>query len=279
VAVVGAEWLDALDSGRWYSLLGPLLGRDLSVEGILIGPRLEDGSAGTVKSLVADATAFERATDTLQHFLQGDGEAVDVAVLFQPGLDDDTSLLEPPGLAPLLEAGIPVLGSSYSGDEFRMEREILRAFGYASRPPVDNPLALDPGREEARWGSVLWALERAGTENCEPDREKISDVRRLSRMLAHSKLEGMLIPLERLGESFGIPRREGGEREVIYLFDVFYAARDTGEVFQVDGNALRPTDVRIKSEDMHAYPAAAEGLGRALWAARMKEEYLLRTGT
>lgn len=277
IAVLGAEWLDALDSGRWYSLLGPLLGRALSVEGYLVGPQLESGSLGAVHALVAEAPAFEGVRGTLQQFLEGKSRPIDLAVIYQPGLDSDTALLVPPGPAPLLEAGIPVLGSSYSKDEFLMEREILHAFGYECDEPVDNPLALDLGREEARWGAVLWALKAARPPRSEPDREAVAAVQRLSRMLAHSKLQGMLIPLERLGDSFGIPRREGGERQMIYLFDAFYVARDSGDVFMVEGNALRPTEVHIPAVDMQAYPEAVDtGLDRALWAARLKEKYLIR---
>jgi hypothetical protein len=274
ILVIGAEWLDALDSGRWYSLLGPLLGRPLSVEGYLVGPQLESGSLDSVNSLVAQAPAFERIQETLQQFLEGKGRPVDVAVVYQPGLDSDTALLEPPGPGPLLEAGIPVLGSSYSRDEFLMEREILRAFGYECAEPVSNPMALDLGREEARWGALLWALSPQRPGRGEPDREAVAEVQRLSRMLAHSKLQGMLVPVESLGESFGIARREGGQREMIYLFDSFYVARDSGEVFAVEGNALRPTEVRVGTADLSAYPDGA-GLARALWAARLKEKYLI----
>lgn len=277
VAVVGAEWLDGLDGGRWYSLLGPLLERPLAVEGVLIGPQLESGSEGSVNALVSDAPAFTRVRDTLQHFIEKDGRDIDLAVIFQPGLDSETALLDPPGPAPLLSAGVPVLGSSYSRDEFLMEREILQAFGYGCRGPADNPLALDVGREEAHWGAILWALDPARIPTGAPDLGAVAAVQRLSRMLAHSKLQGMLVPLERLGESVALPRREGGERTMIYLFDAFYVASDTGEVYMVDGSALRPTEVRIEAGDLRDYPGStAEGLDRALWAARIKEDYLLR---
>lgn len=276
LAVVGAEWLDALDDGRWYALLGVLLGRDVAVEGLLVGPQLESGAVASVNALVAGAPPFGRVPESLQAFVAGDHDAPDLAVLFQPGLDSDAGLLEAPGPGPLLEAGVPVLGSSYSRDEFLMEREVLRAFGYGCRGPVDNPLALDLGHAEARWGAVLWALEPSAAQGKEPDRAAVAQVQRLSRMLAHSKLQGMLIPLERLGESAGIPGRDGGEREMIWLFDAFYVERDSGVVFGVEGNALRPTDVKIGAEDMAAYPReAGAGLDRALWAARLKEHYLL----
>jgi hypothetical protein len=262
VWIIGAELIDGKDEGAWYGCLKALLGIDL-VSYRLIGPALTSSTNDRVLS------------GTLDEAL-GQGLAPpDLAVIFQPGLEENTSMLEA-GLSDLLRSNTRVIASSYNEEEFERDRLMTQAYGFQAGEPVDNPFALDPAETGLKWASTLWQFKPVvPSAGHRPDESLIDAVKCLSHMVAHSRIKGFWNQPAAPGSLFLIPGTGGGQRQMIHIFDNFYLDRAAHTLYGLDGGRLRPTAIQVSNEDILAYPEHAAPIDLALWAAGIKKLYLL----
>jgi hypothetical protein len=260
--VIGAELIDGRDDGAWYNCLGALL--DIpEIHYHLISPTLTSTRNNSVFG------------GTLETFLEQGNSVPDIAVIFQPGFEENASLLEA-GLGVLLKAGTRVIASSYSEEEFERDRLMAQAFGFQVSESLDNPFSLDPSDTGLHWADRLWHfMPEVPDDQHAPDQALIDAVRCLSRMVAHSRLQGIWVQPAPPGSLFEIPDTEGGRREMIHIFDNYYLDRAARTLYGLDGGRLRSTEIRVSSEEVGAYPKNGIPVERALWAAGIKNRYLL----
>lgn len=262
VWVLGAELIDGRDDGVWYRYLAPLLGIP-DIHYRLIGPGLEvtEGS-GVFRGSLAD-------------FLKRKEPAPDVAVTYQPGFEENASMLEE-GLDVLLRSGTTIIGSSYSEEEFERDRLMAQAYGYRLSHSRDNPYALDPADTGLHWADRMWHFEpQIPAEGHRPDRALIEAVQCLSHMVAHSRMQGIWAQPAPPGSLFTIPDTRGGQREMIHILDNYYLDRTSGTLYGLDEGRLRPTELEVSADDIDRYPGQAAPIDLALWAAGIKKRYLL----
>ncbi len=263
--VIGAELIDGKDAGGWFACLEALLGIE-AVHYRLIGPDV-------------NAPDNERILKgTLNEVLAQGMAPPDLAVIFQPGFEENTSLLEG-GLSELLSASTHVIASSYSEEEYERDRLMAQAYGFQLAKAENNPFSLDPAETGLKWAGCLWHFEQALPDaGFKPDQVMINAVQCLSHMVAHSRIKGFWNQPAAPGSSFLIPDTGGGQREMIHVFDNYYLDRRAGVIYGLDEGRLRPTEIEVSHEDLQAYPEYTTPIYLALWAAAIKQQYLLGGG-
>ena len=263
--IIGAELIDGRDEGQWYNCLASLLGVG-EIHYQLVSPSLPEAHNPNI---------FH---GTLDAFLEQTDSVPDLAVIFQPGFEENTSLLEG-GLGPVLRSGTKVIGSSYTEEEFERDRLMAQAFGFEVSESQDNPFSLDPSDTGLHWADRLWHFKQVlPPTGHKPDQGLIEAVRCLSRMVAHSRLQGLWVQPAPPGSLFEIPDTQGGRREMIHIFDNYYLDRAAGVIYGLDAGRLRPTETQVSGEDVSSYPGNVLPIDLALWAAGIKSRYLLGRG-
>ena len=144
--IIGAELIDGRDEGQWYNCLASLLGVG-EIHYQLLSPSLPEAHNPNI---------FH---GTLDAFLEQTDSVPDLAVIFQPGFEENTSLLEG-GLGPVLRSGTKVIGSSYTEEEFERDRLMAQAFGFEVSESQDNPFSLDPSDTGLHWADRLWHFKQ-----------------------------------------------------------------------------------------------------------------------
>jgi hypothetical protein len=172
-----------------------------------------------------------------------------------------------------------VIGSPYSEEEYQRDRLMADAYGYALTMDQDNPFALDPGSTGLRWADRMWDFSQEQIPSQEalkaPDKALIDSVQCLSRMVAHSRLNGIWAQPAAPGSGFLIPDTRGGGRTMIHVMDSYYLDPASGRIYGVEEGRLRQTEVQVKLEDIDALPVSGDPMEAALWAARIKSKYLV----
>ncbi len=264
VWIIGAELVDTGNGGRLYRCLEPLLGLD-EAEVYLIGPELQFEGDQCFKGRLEEYPAFR------------EGRYPDVAVIFQPGFEEHTQLLESGDIRTLLRNGCRVIGSSYSEEEYLRDRLMARAYGYELSPASDNPYALDPADTGLHWGDRMWHFQgKTPTDEFTPDLQLAEDVRRLSRMVAHSRLHGSGHQPANPGYRFEAPDGKGGHRLMMHIMDGYYLDPSQGLIYGVQDGRLLRTNVSLSKPELQRIPRDEDPMTLALWAARIKDEYLMK---
>jgi hypothetical protein len=260
--VIGAELIDGKDEGAWFHCLEALMGID-GVNYRLIGPALKSPDNDRIHS------------GTLDEAINLGLPAPDLAVIFQPGFEEHASMLES-GIADLLRSNTLVIASSYSEEEFERDRLMAQAYGFQVSEPEHNPFSFDLAETGLKWANTLWRFEPAvPAVDYKVDQALIDAVQCLSHMVAHSRVKGFWNQPAAPGSLFLIPDTSGGQREMIHVFDNYYLDRAARTLYGLDGGRLRPTEIQVSNEDMQAYPEHRAPINLALWAAGIKQRYLL----
>ncbi|WP_186214534.1 ankyrin repeat domain-containing protein [Burkholderia gladioli] len=216
IAIVGAEQEDTVDEGRWYGLLGYLLGNDeLHTSVTFVGPSLYRFSGaqpvptptGIWRTSAARALAelgFQKANvrevDAGTFARTNEAHAVDLIVLFNPGFEDEQThtWFEAGQLSGLCSLGKPVALTAYAEEEQVQDAYLARAWGFTpGDETAANPFV---GMETpvGAWGQVLWMLQSGPADaNFQPDKKMLERNRRYM-VVAQDFLEetGMPFPAE-----------------------------------------------------------------------------------
>jgi hypothetical protein len=266
--IIGAELIDGRDAGYWYHVLSKLTGID-HIKVRLIGPNIPKGAD--------DDSIFRGSLEDL--LAQSDSQLPDVAVVFQPGFEEEDGLLSSGAIAQLLSSNCKVLGSSYSEEEFQRDRLICEAYDYRLPEDTENPYALDPATTGLRWAERMWHFDNAFAPSLEtlknPDLQLIEMVKCLSRMTAHSRLHGNWVQPAPPGSAFQIPDTRGGVRVMVHIMDSYYLDPAAGALYGVEEGKLRPCDIAVSYEDIQSMPANGTPMDLALWASQIKSKYLV----
>lgn len=276
--IVGAETTDVPDEARWYQLLALLLDRDFPVQVTLVGLELDSAFASSAAAHAPSLPASAHRK-SLAGFLADHGNApIDLAFVFHPGLQKHRGWLERSGFPMLLSRAIPLVCAAYEMDEYEMERWVVEAYGYgASVAPLLNPFFLDLSDEKTttRWGRVLWQIETAPHASATPDPRRLASLDTLNRMVLHSMTLNISSP------GCGIPvdlcASTGAAIKLVHVFDNRYLDARTREIVLLDKGKLTSLK-RLPAEENASYPGDdAREIERAMWAASIKERYLLDT--
>ncbi len=278
VLVIGAESVDAVDGGRWYQAIAPMLDAACSVRVVLLGASLEPDFSSAALAL-APAAPAQQACGRLAEYLDAHPQAAfDIAVLFQPGFQKYREWLRGADFAHLLAAGSLLIGSSNAQDEYQMERWVLECHGYrASEQAHDNPFYLELGDAQSsiRWGSALWQIETAPAPGFIVNRTGLAALDTLTRMVMHS-MRVVGEPAPACGAAMELTAGPGQRKTLIHLFDRRFVDSKDGLLLHLaaDGS-LQPLG-KLPAVELAAYPGgSARDIERAIWAADIKARYLL----
>lgn len=278
VAIVGAEDIDSFDDGHWYGLLPALLGLDLDSEVHLIGPSLRIPNPRfprlappgvTPPRVFAYPTTFAEAAPRLPV------ADLDLAMAFQPGLENYAQWFAGPDLRLLVETGLPVGLTSYGLDEFHIDRRVLEAFGLAAEPQTqENPFFIEMGHANVRWGHTLWRLgSRRPADGQTPDRAVLERITALSRLLARLYRTGFVSDALAFGSERRIPGAAG--QTLIYLARDLYLDPTSRELGLLRNGALQGTGLHVTPEDLALRPGpGSDPLDPALWVTGLFARYV-----
>jgi hypothetical protein len=274
IAVIGAEELDSFDGGKWYGIVPVLLDLEVDIELFLIGPRLKLHSARfpTLGPAVVGTRPVVNAFKTTLASCWADLplENLDLAILFQPGFENDDQWFGGPDLRLIAESRLPVAASSYGEDEQVIDREVLTAYGFMAKDDVaENPLHMEMGHPNVRWGHTLWQVaNRAPPFGFLADNDRLNDIHALSRMLTKLFDAGFINrPLE-----FGFAQKHnirGERRRLVYLLADVYAEAASGRIWRKQRQGWSETELSLPREVMEARPPERKrSLDGAIWALK-----------
>ena len=281
VLVAGAETVDAVDEGRWYGMLAPLLASGSRVDAVLVGSEL-DYSFASAAAASAPRRAARGVRGNLAAFLDANGVAgLDVVFLFHPGLVKHRGWLTDGSIGRIIGAGIPVVAAAYEEDEFEMERCVAECHGYrVAGEPLLNPyfLDLDHDRTQARWGRALWQFApTVPALGAAVDVAQLAELENLTRMTMHS-----VITVGRPGPDPGaqvqLRAQTGAHRNLIHVFDHRFVEPVTSQLLRLDREGGLEVLGTLPPDQLASWPGpGSRPLARAMWAARVKADHLLGT--
>ena len=278
VLVIGAESVDAVDRGRWYQSIAPMLDACCKVRVTLVGSSLAQDFASAASNVAPDVAA-ESACNGLAEYLAAHPQAAfDVAVLFQPGFQKYRRWLQDHCFKRLLAAGTLLIGSSNAHDEYQMERWVLDCHGYgATGHALDNPFYLELGDAQSsiRWGGVLWKIESAPAPGFVVNQAGLDALDTLTRMVMHSMaVVGRPAPVA--GAEIELTAGLHQRKTLIHLFDLRFVDPADGNLLQLMENGALDSIGQLPVAELAAYPGGtALEIERAMWAAGIKARYLL----
>jgi hypothetical protein len=276
--ILGAEKLDAVDSGRWYQAIPWLLGTTQRIEADLVGRELAAGFVSPLET-AAPWPAARCHADALAGFLDpARALAFDLAFMFHPGFPKHQGWLRDGSLGRLLAAGVPLVVASYETDEYEMDRWVAECHGFAvAGEPLLNPLFLDFGEpaNPVRWARALWQFApTVPAPGHRVDDERLRALDELGHMVMHS-MQSNQVPLQAYGAQVEGQTGDRSQLRLIYVFDCFFVEPQQGAVLAYRDGALQRV-AEISPAELASYPGAgATALERAVWAAGIKARHLL----
>lgn len=278
ILVIGAESTDAADQGRWYQTIGAMLGRDMQPAVTLVGSELDTAFQSSLAG-VAPAASATCVRAQLADFLSAQPAVnFDLAVMFQPGFQKYRGWLEQSGLARLLGAGTRVMGTSYSTDEYEMERWVLECHGYgASEACVLNPFYLDLGDAQStiHWGGALWQVVSAPARDFCRDDARLQSLDVLNHMVLHSMTVAGA-PSPPSGAIVELSAGDGKRLSLIHIFDRRFVDPASAVLYRLGNDGVLQMTGTLAAADLARYPRdTPRDITRAMWAADIKSRFLL----
>jgi hypothetical protein len=179
----------------------------------------------------------------------------------------------------VLDAGVPLMASSYEVDEYEMDRWVVESHGYrANADPVLNPYVLELGdnTSSVRWGRALWEIEAAPGAAAYIDHARLDALDTLTRMVMHSMTE-----VRTPSPPYGAPvelRSPHAKLDLVHVFDNRFVDMATGSALLLGPNAELRRIGDIPRDDLSRYPGSlARDIERAVWAASIKSRFLLES--
>jgi hypothetical protein len=164
ILVIGAEWFDALDNGRWYQLIPDFCDSSFKVEATLVGPDLfEEIDRHTRLNFMVMAD-YPEAVIIKSGLVDAnlDMSSFDLFVFFHPRIECHKREWMEGTLPLIVKTGKPIMTTSFHLDEYETEVKYLEAFGYdVEGEPLENPFFLQHHGDingVSLWGHVLYKI-------------------------------------------------------------------------------------------------------------------------
>jgi hypothetical protein len=164
ILVIGAEWFDALDKGRWYQSIADLCDSSFKVEVTLLGPDVFNESdcqtmlSSMVKLRYPEAVIIKSRLEDAKIDLS----SFDLFVFFQQGIESHQREWMKGALPLIMKTGKPIMATSFHRDAYAMDVKHLEANGYSiDGDPFENPLYLQYQGDisgVSKWGHVLYKI-------------------------------------------------------------------------------------------------------------------------
>ena len=164
ILVIGAEWFDALDNGRWYQSISDLCDSSFKVEVTLIGPDVYSENdcqtmlSPMVKIRYPEAVIIKSRLEDAKIDLS----SFDLFVFFQHGIECQQREWMKCALPLIVKTGKPIMATSFHRDAYEMDVKHVEAFGYSVEgDPIENPLNLQYQGDisgVSKWGHILYKI-------------------------------------------------------------------------------------------------------------------------
>lgn len=277
IYVAGADFVECGFNGEQYKLLNKLLGSEQSWVIHLI----EYGQT-TIEHLshplLTKNAADERINVThsrgksLQEYMNEYG-LPDMLALNNLGLEKFHSswLSDDDGIAKCIKEGIPVVGSSYGRDEFKVDNLYFEAYGISMKnyafnqlcsvrsPTPDLPKGIAKAIESGacNWSGTYWVLESKGLDIDEDKLEIVKDIETCT-----SSIADYLMVTEKIHDPLEVPtvlhRKEDGEH-ILRVYGNYSVNIDQGLIFDEMNGRIHAQGVEVDlsgidfDDDVHLY--------------------------
>jgi hypothetical protein len=162
VLVIGAEWFDALDNGRWYQLISDFCGSSFKVDATLVGPDVFMESDRQTRLNYMAKTLYPEAVIIKSRLEDAklDLSSFDLFVSFQPGIESQQREWMEDVLPRIVKTGKPIMATSFHRDEYTMAVKCLETYGYTVEGELlENPFFLQLHRDDvSQWGRVIYKI-------------------------------------------------------------------------------------------------------------------------
>ncbi len=254
LVIGGAETNDAADNGMWYTLMPLLLGRKstLSISVHLVGLHYgeipEEFKADFKQSVLASPWrkflpnyATPHKMSLAQFYKTHSVEDIDAIMLFHPGFESHLDeWLSDDSLSLPVNAGVPVIASSYYNDEQTLDRILLEAYGFeAVGEAIDNPYRIESFNEQTFFSYDFWRIGSAVPLPLKiRDQDRFNRATVLSRLGSDSFNAGDYKVFSRMLERQIVTDNKGDQDLIIILpFDHFLRHKN-GEILIPDNDSL-----------------------------------------
>ena len=307
ILIPGTEWVDRLDEGKWYQLIGWMLGKpDLKIEVTNVGPSIgrHDGIKSPPSSTLVlnEEDGFLRSKTSamwLGQHLDIDQTQYDMAILFNPGFSEFTEWFLDDGLGRLIDTGIPVFATAYEISELPDDIWVAGIFGIGRKgdhhvqnvfcvgPAQDNEAAVLAGDSE--WGKIIWQMRRVSTHHIKfhdmfvKAAEYLRREARMANRAGPEKAKLFLQTMSQSGVHLGLEKAPllpgvDGKHELYTLPRSLAVVAGTGQVFDLEKNEL-VADVHIPQDVIDAFPSEARDSKHhypgVLWSIWVFQELVL----
>jgi hypothetical protein len=167
ILVIGAQWHDALDNGRWYQLISDFCGSSCEVDATLVGPDIfmENDRKTRLSPLVRTGLSEAVIIKSGLKEAKIDLSAFDLFVFFHPEIGSRQYEWIEGALSLVVKTGKPIMATSYDRDEYEMDVGYLEAHGYSVEgEPHENPFFIElegAVNGVVQWGRVLYKIASA----------------------------------------------------------------------------------------------------------------------
>jgi hypothetical protein len=164
ILVIGAEWFDALDNGRWYQLISDFCDSSFKVEATLVGPDFFEEIARQTKMGPMVSARYPEAVIVESSLVDAniDLSSFDLFVFFHPGIERHHSEWMKDDLPLIAKTGKPIMATAYHRDEYAIEVKYLEAYGYSVEgEPLETQFFLQLHgdiNDVSQWGHVLYKI-------------------------------------------------------------------------------------------------------------------------
>lgn len=285
ILVVGCEWFDAVDDGRWYQVIPDLCEKSFRVEATLIGPDILQESQLVTRLNKAASLRYAPATihrGRLEE-LNLDLSSFDLIVLFQPGFDFHHQEWMNGAFKTLVAAGKPIMATSWHKDEFAVDKKFLTAYGYKIGESIDNPLFHqddDNTEKFMQWGRYIWQIiPELPPADFKVDAAALDQIDMISRMGGDSIKRGMIAAAFDYCERVEAQDANGKERTIVHITDHHFVDLGNREIIFLspDGEGA-PIDAQLTESEMASMPDQdAPLIERIEWGAAIKKRLLEAT--
>ena len=164
ILVIGAEWYDALDNGRWYQLIPDFCGSLFRVEASLVGQDIfmendrKTRLSSMVKTFYPEAVIIKSKLEDAKIDLS----SFDLFVFFHPEFGRHHREWMEGALPLIVKTGKPIMATSSHRDGYTMDVKYLEASGYSVEgEPHVNPFFLQhQGNVNgvSQWSRLLYKI-------------------------------------------------------------------------------------------------------------------------
>lgn len=286
ILIIGAEMADYSDNGRWYALLGEMLGiPELDMEFTFVGEKvhhdIQTESHALAKAFPKEVHAAHFHGSVRAFFEAHPDYRPDILFAFHPDFYKHPSFFEGGHLQDLINRGTHAGVAIFSEQEQILEQLALKMQGISiTGEPLANPFFME--QNILRWAQHIVTLDQATESINETEVDELRDLVDLVDLAFHHSVglgieQQMHSAFKRIDVGAAINASMEGH-EYRFIFDYSYLDTTTGKIIHTtkhEGHDQLIQDGYVNDHLWHNMPKETDSeIDKIKWASQVKVAYL-----